>query len=76
MLYEVITSPSTLRITKTGDNIPLDLSLNADFNTKIYTVGINAQDFVFNNYFTPEEMLSSYSLFGTASLSGKAQLTS
>ncbi|HAK45824.1 MAG TPA: hypothetical protein DCO79_07895 [Spirochaeta sp.] len=67
-------APGIITIVKTGDSIPVDISITANMNTEEISLGLRAQDFVFNHYFEPRSLLSDYSNFLDASISGEASL--
>ena len=65
-------SSGVLVVTKTGDNIPADLVLTADFNNGLYNADLAAQNFVFSRYFYTGKVLDNYKPVTDAVISGEA----
>ena len=65
-------SPGMVTLTKTGDNIPADLSLSADLEKGFYNLDLQTQDFVFSDYFESSGFLNSYDFITDSVLSGWA----
>ncbi|MDC7225904.1 MAG: translocation/assembly module TamB domain-containing protein [Spirochaetales bacterium] len=64
----------SLKIVKTGDNIPVDLDISAQFESGVFNASLQAQDFIFNKYFETSGFLNDFSNFLDASVNGEAYL--
>lgn len=66
-------SPGHFVLTKTGDNIPADISLTADIPENNLQINLQAQDFIFTEYFEEAEVLKKYHLVLQSVVSGTAE---
>ncbi len=65
-------SPGHLSLTKTGDNIPVDLALTTDVYDNSLKIEIHAQNFIFTEYFEEAEALVGYHLVLGSVVSGNS----
>ena len=66
--------PGYIKLTKTGDNIPADISFTADIPGGLYDLNLQAQDFIFDKYFQSSDFISSFEPLTGAVISGEASL--
>ncbi len=64
--------PGKLVVTKTGDSIPADMILTANFTDGLYNAELVTQDFVFSRYFDTYGFPDNYKLVTDAVISGRA----
>ena len=66
-------SPGIYILTKTGDNIPADISLTADTVESSLKIAVQAQDFIFTENFTETGAFSSYNEILSSKISGEVE---
>ena len=65
-------NPGYFKVIKTGDNIPADISISVDTNTRLINAALQAQNFIFNEYFDITDINPDFSSYFEASVSGNA----